>query len=58
MDLQALIANVNRDPKKSRVFRPADFSPFATRRRNTGIAITADNIGILKGAFVDKHTSG
>ena len=25
----ALIANVNRDPKKSRPFKPTDFDPYA-----------------------------
>ncbi|MFO7959003.1 MAG: hypothetical protein R6X33_18105 [Candidatus Brocadiia bacterium] len=44
----ALIANVNRDPKKGRVFRPSDFNPCATRQKG-GIPITADNIGLLKG---------
>jgi hypothetical protein len=28
----ALIANVNRDPKKQRAFRPADFNPHASNR--------------------------
>jgi len=27
--VMALIANVNRDPKKSRPFQPSDFSPHA-----------------------------
>jgi hypothetical protein len=30
--LMALIANVNRDPKKSRAFKPGDFDPFSQRR--------------------------
>ena len=29
----ALIANVNRDPKKSRPFSPKDFNPHAARRK-------------------------
>ena len=29
----ALIANVNRDPKKRRPFTPADFDPYATQDR-------------------------
>ncbi len=27
--LMALLANCNRDPKKSRAFRPSDFDPFS-----------------------------
>ena len=27
--LMALVANVNRDPKRTRAFRPADFDPYA-----------------------------
>lgn len=46
----ALIANVNRDPKRTRAFRPADFHP--SRRRKTGVPITAANIGLLKQVFV------
>ena len=29
--MMALIANVNRNPKKTRGFRPADFDPFAEK---------------------------
>ncbi len=46
--VMALIANVNRDPKKGRAFRPADFDPHAPRR-SSGIPITPGNIGLLKG---------
>ncbi|MFW6159188.1 MAG: hypothetical protein ACOC8E_07515 [Planctomycetota bacterium] len=46
-----MIANVNRDPKKTRAFKPADFHPYE-RRRGGGIPITAANIGLLKQAFV------
>lgn len=31
--LMALIANVNRDPKKGRAFRPPDFDPYARTDR-------------------------
>jgi hypothetical protein len=30
-----LIANVNRDPKKGRAFKPADFNPYGQSRRNS-----------------------
>ena len=47
----ALIANVNRDPRRVRAFGPEDFNPFAparTRRRLRGIPIRAGNIRDLK----------
>jgi len=43
----ALIANVNRDPKKTRAFRPKDFNPYE-RRGKSGMPITKGNIGALK----------
>jgi len=46
--LMALIANVNRDPKRGRAFRPSDFNPYGPKRK-VGIPITPDNIGLLKG---------
>ena len=46
-NLMALIANVNRDPKKGRACRPADFNPY-TAKGSKGTRITADNIGELK----------
>lgn len=46
--VMALIANVNRDPKKGLAFRPSDFNPYA-RKREGGIPVTAENIGLLKG---------
>ena len=50
--LLAMIANVNRDPKKGRARRPSDYNPYA-RRRPRGIAITKDNIRLLKSLWVD-----
>jgi len=49
----AMLANVNRDPKRTRRFRPDDFNPFAPRRKQ-GVPLTADNIGLLK-RFVRKE---
>ena len=48
----ALIANVNRDPKKSRAFKPADFNPYAKQKSCGGVPITKENIGILKSVFI------
>ena len=52
--LMALIANVNRDPKKHRAFRPADFNPYE-RRRTEGIPLTGANMHLLKKAFVKER---
>ena len=49
----ALVANVNRDPKKTRAFRPKDFNPYE-RRRGSGMPITKANISVLKKVFVKK----
>jgi len=50
--VMALIANVNRDPKKGRAMTPADFNPHATardrRRGRRGIPLTAASISTLK----------
>ena len=52
--VMALIANVNRDPKKHRAFRPADFNPFGDSDRvRRGVPITTENIADLK-ALVKK----
>jgi hypothetical protein len=46
--LMALIANVNRDPKKTRAFKPRDFDPFA----RSGEPVKAD-VGVLKDVFIE-----
>ena len=51
--LMALIANVNRDPKKGRAFRPSDFDPYADRK-SQAIAVDKDNMELLKQAFAGK----
>ena len=53
----ALMANCNRDPKRSRAFSPADFNPYASRRRR-GTPITAANIDVLKRIFVTADGAG
>lgn len=47
--LMALIANTQRDPKKTRAFRPSDFDPFARPQ-----AIPKAGVGVLKTVFIDK----
>ena len=48
--IMALIANVNRDPKKSRPFKPADFDPYAAKdKRDEAIEVT--DMATLRDAF-------
>ena len=56
--VMALVANVNRDPKKGRASKPADFHPIRHRPRTSeshhaqAAPIKAD-ICVLKTVFVD-----
>jgi len=50
----ALLANIHRDPKKRRPFRPDDFHTYR-RSRDCGMRITRENIGLLKKAFLGKE---
>jgi len=47
--IMALLANINRDPAKSRVFTAADFNPMVERKP------TSVGIEILKSVFVDRR---
>ncbi|MCC7409959.1 MAG: hypothetical protein IT442_17970 [Phycisphaeraceae bacterium] len=47
----ALIANVNRDPKKTRPYKPSDFDPHTARDRCDD-AIELTDLSVLKQAFV------
>jgi len=50
--LMALLANVNRDAKKGRAFRPSDFDPYTEKDGRRGaIVVDKENIGLLKQAF-------
>jgi hypothetical protein len=49
--LLALVANVNRDPKKSKAYRPADFNPHARKT-----AKLKTDIRVLKQVFVDNRS--
>ena len=48
--LMALIANTQRDPKKSRAFRPSDFDPFSGPSPAAKVGV-----GVLKTVFIDKQ---
>ncbi|MBX3387162.1 MAG: hypothetical protein KF768_11375 [Phycisphaeraceae bacterium] len=49
--VMALLANTQRDPKKTRPFRPSDFDPFAAAK----LAEPAPKVGVgvLKTVFID-----
>lgn len=46
--VMALIANTQRDPKKTRPFRPTDFDPFATSKPAPKVGV-----GVLKTVFIE-----
>jgi hypothetical protein len=51
----ALIANVNRDPKKTKAFKPSDFDPYAAKdKRDEAIEVNRENIETLKEAFLGR----
>jgi mitochondrial fission protein ELM1 len=51
--LMALVANVNRDPKKTRPFKPSDFNPYVKKTsRPDVIVVTKENVSLLKQAFL------
>jgi hypothetical protein len=45
-----LIANVNRDPKKTRPFKPSDFDPYSAKDRRED-AIEVSDMTVLRDAF-------
>ena len=47
--MMALMANLNRDPKKGRPFRPEDFDPFAARP--AALVLDKSTIGALKASM-------
>ena len=51
----ALIANVNRDPKKTRPYKPGDFDPYSAREKREE-AIEVTDMAVLKDAFCQKTT--
>ncbi len=53
-NLMALIANAQRDRKRTRPLRPSDFDPFATHHKPNR-PIRAD-VSVLKDVFIDRRT--
>jgi hypothetical protein len=53
-----LIANANRDPKKSGPVKPDDFNPYAERRKRAdAIEVTQENVGLMRAAFIGSPES-
>lgn len=50
----AMLANINRDPKKHGFYRPEDFHPLKRPPKAAGIRITRENIGLLKKVFFER----
>jgi hypothetical protein len=50
--IMALIANVNRDPKKSRAFKPGDFDPFSQRRSGEAPKLKMSEVKGMLGGMV------
>lgn len=46
--VMALVANIHRDPKRSRRLNPSDFDPFAKRQRPIPVGVS-----VLKDVFID-----
>ena len=58
--LMALLANVNRDPKRGRAFKPADFHPALPIKRGRAgppppLPPLKGEIGMLKTVFIDQR---
>ena len=56
----AMIANANRDPKRTRAFRPADFDPYSQKLADRyvekpGPTVKGENFEILKLVFIDRN---
>ena len=47
----ALLANINRDPHRSRAFSPDDFDPYAADRKPATVTLTKSSIGRLRTAM-------
>ena len=50
-----LIANCHRDPKKTRLFAPADFDPFSPTKKRAAEKV---GVSVLKHVFVDRRPGG
>ena len=46
--VMSVMANLHRDPKRSRRLNPSDFDPFMTRQRPVKV-----DVSVLKDVFID-----
>jgi hypothetical protein len=51
----ALLANIHRDSKKTRAYKPADFNPHI---RKSSVTIQKVGISVLKQVFISNQTEG
>ena len=50
----AMLANVNRDPKKTKPFKPSDFDPYGNANKSAKPVIRkGEDFDILKMVFID-----
>jgi hypothetical protein len=54
--LMALIANVNRDPKKGRAYKPKDFDPYARLRPGSRKQASQGDLAILREMLESQKT--
>lgn len=47
----ALIANANRDTKRSRAFKPSDFDPYARQDRRLRTVADKESLAVLREAL-------
>jgi hypothetical protein len=52
--LCALVANANRDPKRSRPLKPEDFDPYARQDRRERVVVDSASLAMLKEALTGR----
>jgi hypothetical protein len=52
--LCALVANANRDPKRTRPFKPSDFDPYARADRRLRTVADKESLAMLKEALTGR----
>ncbi len=48
--VMSVMANIHRDPKRSRPMKPSDFDPFAKQSRPVKV-----DVSVLKDVFIDRR---
>lgn len=54
----AMLYNCNRNPKRDRALKPADFHPFPKRRPQPSKRVSGKGLRILRDVFVKKGKKG